>query len=781
MKYSLNWIKRYIDIDIDCTTLFEKLSMCGDEVEGYEEKLSEISNIVIAKIVKIEKHPSADKLHYCDVTDGKINYKIVCGAQNIEKGNIIPLAKIGATLPKGIKIKKSKIRGIESEGMLCSQKELGFGSDHSGIFILNDQYKIGTDFKKYFDDIIFEIEVTPNRPDLLSHYGLSREIGVILFKDAKPLEIEEEIAGKFESPIKVEIRDNSICSFYSLLFVKNIENNKTPDYIKQPLESLGLSSKNLLVDISNYNLLETGHPTHFFDADKIEGNIIVRFAKKGEKCITIDERERELIKSDLVIADEKKIVAIAGIMGCKNSEVDENTKNMAIESAIFNPVMIRRTKRRLEINSDAAYRFERGIDTGSPNISLKRILYLLKKYTSYEGISFPVTVSEKIPAKTEIVLKKENVDKVLGTNIKLDVITKILRFLGFRIEKLLNNSFKVIVPRYRELDVKREIDLIEEVGRIYSYDNIEEKRPYINGKIRRNKFYDFKNLIRNFWAARSAYNVMTLTVSEEELYRNYGYDGQFMKIKNPLNINQNVFAPLIFPRLVRVLIRNLKYKPERLNLFEIGRVFDEREQEKLSLLMYGNQFQANWLTTDNNNTINVQLLKGELVAFFDYIGIENVKFVNCDLPYFLSGNSGKILIDNEEIGYLGRLVPEKVPSNRVEYPILIAELSIKPLFKDELKAFRPFSPYPVVERDISIVFKKGIETGKIIENIKQSGTINLKNVFLLNVYNLSDEEESLTFHLKFQSFKKTLNDKNVDFFVDKIIKTIGEKLNGRLR
>ena len=779
MEYSLKWIKKYIDIDIPERELFEKLSMSGSEVEGYKELLTEIENVCIGKILKIEKHPNADKLQYCDVTDGKETFKVVCGAQNIHEKDIIPFAKIGAKLPGGVKIKKSKIRGVESQGMLCSQKELGFGEDHTGIFILDAQYKVGENFKKYFDDMIFEIEITPNRPDLLSHIGLVREIGALLGKGTRKPAVEE-IRNTVDSPIKVKIEAKDACPRYSAIYISGITNGESTEEITYFIKTMGLNSKGLLVDISNFNLFDIGHPTHFFDADKIDGNITVRFAKKGEKCTTIDKENRVLSNKDLVIADDKKIIALAGVMGCMNSEVDKNTKNLFIESAIFAPSYIRETKKHYGIMSDAAYRFERGVDPEITPFSIKRVVYLLKQNTTFSGTS---NILDSYPGRRDlpiITLKKENVEKILNIDLALDKITDILRSLGYKVEKLINNDIKVLVPSFRSYDTLREIDLIEEIGRIYGFNNVPEIRPYIRGKVRTNVFWDLKFKIRKYLSGRGFYETMTFSLIDETYIKNLGYKGKIKSLSNPLNIEQNIFSPWIFPRLLSVLKGNLKYKNKNIRLFEISHIYDGEEKEAISFLLYGNQELINWRNKEPNE-MDIFNLKGELNAFFDLIGQNDLIYKNEELPFLVKGNSGGIYKGEEYLGFIGMVSPEFLPSKRIEKPVFIAELVLEPLLKKGIVKYTPISQYPAIERDISMIFKKDIQISEIKALIEKNGTVNLREINLMDVYEMNDKEDALMFRLNFQSQRKTLNDKAIEYLMGKIIGSLEEKLSGRLR
>ena len=782
MKYSLNWIKKYIDIELSEDELYKKLTMSGSEVEGCHMLLEDISDIVISKINKIEPHPQADKLQICTVTDGKETYSVVCGATNIQKGQIVPLAKIGASLPGNMKIKRSKIRGIESEGMLCSTKELGLGTDHEGIFILKSDLKKGKSFKDYFDDTVFEIEITPNRPDLLSHYGLSREIAAITGKRARPLEIVDSIVGNTESPIRVEIRDLDACPKYLLLYVKNIENPSSPQDIKNALIAMDTNPKSLLVDLSNYNLFETGHPTHFFDADKIQGNIIVRFARKGEKTITLDGEERVLQSTDLVIADEKKILAIAGVIGCANSEVSDSTKNIAIESAVFKPALIRKTKNRLGIKSDAAYRYERGVDINAPETSLKRIMKHFREYTTFEANSNVIDVSAPVPAVRDIVLKEQTIKSILGVSLESSEITNILLRLGFKIEKLLESSMKVTVPTFRYHDIEREIDLVEEVGRIYSFERIPAARPYIRGPLVLNKYRDFKDDLKHVIAGRGFHETVTLTVSEDKLYQSYGYQEDMLQITNPLNISQNVFAPLIFPRLINVLIRNLKYRPEQLGFFEIGNVFSGEEKERISILMYGKRWGNNWITGSEEKIAGLFDLKGELSAIFNYLDIKDkIEYQNVDMPYFVPGRSGEILLDGAHIGWLGQVEPDNIPSKRIKYPVLSAEFDLKALYSDEIITYEHFSMFPEIERDLAVVFPDQPVNAEVISAISSAAGEMLTSIELKDVYKLKTKAFSMMYRLTFQSGKKTLKDKQVDYFMTQIIKRIEGDFDAKLR
>ncbi len=781
MKYSMNWLKRYIEFDTPHTELFERLSMTGSEVEGFKEKFEDMENVVIGKILKIEAVPDSDKIRYCSVTDGKEEYNVVCGAPNIKEGDVVPFALTGARLPGGMKIKKTKIRGLESQGMMCSKKELGMGADHTGIFILDEKYALGSDFKGYFNDIVFEIEVTPNRPDLLSHYGLAREVGALVRKKPNPVPRDEEIRGKYESPVKVEVRAPEACTRYALLYVKNVQNSPSPPEIREALESMGMTSKDLLVDISNFNLFEGGHPTHFFDADRIAGKIIIRFAAENEKCVTIDKEERTLTVSDLVIADEEKVLAIAGVIGCLGSEVTENTVNIAIESAVFTPSFIRRTKQRLGIDSDAAYRFERGVDPEAPLASLGRIVYLLKQYTKFESLGNIVDTLRSAYSHPGIIVKNETLERILSVKLEPERICEILSYLSFKCEKLINGDFRIGVPSFRAADMKHEYDVIEEVGRIYGYAQVEPKRPYIRSPAGLNPYFSFKEKVRNHFVSRGYLETLNISICDEDAFKAYGYTGDFTKVVNPLNQNLAVLAPSLFPRLIGVLVKNMKYNPSSLKLFEIGNVFGGKsETEVVSLVLYGNYFDENWASRKKTLECDLFTLKGEIAAFFDLTG-NTAEFGECSEPFYTAGSACSVLLNGEKIGHFGIIEKSRIGSKRVPRSVAAAEFSLKPLFKCEDDVYTGYSVFQKASRDITMVFPAGVVSGDIMKTLKASAGRDLKSAVLFDIFEIPKGGTALTFRMTFQSSKKTLSDSDIDSAVGAVIKKLKERFNAELR
>ncbi|MDD3627892.1 MAG: phenylalanine--tRNA ligase subunit beta, partial [bacterium] len=613
MKLSLNWLNDYIPIrDMDYVEVAQKMIMFGFEDTRFDRELESLEDVVVGKILKIERHPNADKLSYCQVDSGTGVLNIVCGATNIQEGNIVPLALEGAKLPNGVILKKSKIRGVESQGMMCSQKELQYGSDASGIFILPQEWEVGKQVKDYLNDYIVSYEVKSNRPDLLSHVGVSRELSGLLSLPFLFPYIESD--SDFISDVKIEIENAEDCGRYVGKVIQGVEVKESGDLIRFRMNALGLQPRNNIVDISNYVLFELGHPVHIFDKDKIEGGkVIVRRAKQGEEITLLDGNQYKLDDTILVIADAVKPLAVAGIMGGLDSAVTFETKNIFIESAHFNPVLIRRGAKKLGLQTDASYRFERGTDIKGLETVADRVAYLVKK-ESHGQISANIdVVKTKLPEEKVITIRVSRTNQILGAELSKGEIIKMLSDLHFKYIKDADDNIDFQIPDYRQ-DVYREIDLIEEVGKLFGYNNLNTTLPKLGIKDRRpNHQFEFNSLLREVLVGLGLTEVINISIFTEDNLKYYSNTENLITIRNPVGQFLNKLRPTLLTGLVRNLNRNLNRGRDSVKIFEIGSIFNKSEDsdlesESLSILLSGDFNEVHW--REKKREVNFFDLKG---------------------------------------------------------------------------------------------------------------------------------------------------------------------------
>ncbi|HPI04092.1 MAG TPA: phenylalanine--tRNA ligase subunit beta, partial [Candidatus Goldiibacteriota bacterium] len=586
MLASYNWIKEYIDIDVPAADFASKLYMSGLACEEIIEKKPETSGVVIAKILKIEKHPNADKLSYCDVTDGAQTYKVVCGAPNIKEGQTVPLAKLGATLPGGVTIKRTKIRGIESEGMMCSGRELGLGDDHSGILLLDEnKYALGTEFSPVKNDAIFNFEITPNRPDLLCILGISRLASAVYKKPVKTPSCalkDAYIDPKLDinALLKVENRSAERCPRYAARIIQGVTIKDSPDWLKEKLISAGVRPINNVVDVTNFVLLELNQPLHAFDLAKLKGGkIIIRTAAKGEKITALDGKTYEPKETDLMIADAENPAAIAGVMGGEHYSVTSETKTVVIESACFHPGSVRKTSRSLGIKSDSSYRFERGIDIDNTINALNRAVSLIIETSGGTASRDVIDVYPVKAAPKTVTMRFEKLNKTIGINLTPEAASAVVKDLGFQIISCGADSMAVTIPGYR-VDMEKEIDLIEDIAQIYGYDNLPLSMPLspvsmgsrpglevFTGKVRSVMVsYGFSQAIN--------YSFMNKKLLKELKAESFSHPTP-AAIANPFNEEESHMKTTMIPDMIKNLIFNYNKENENIHLFETANVFSK--------------------------------------------------------------------------------------------------------------------------------------------------------------------------------------------------------------
>lgn len=782
MRISLNWLKEFVDIDVSSDELAYRLTMAGIETQAVKN-VSIDKNVVVAKILSVEKHPNADKLSVCEVTDGQNNYKIVCGAKNIKSGDVVPLAKIGAGLPAG-EIKKAVIRGVESQGMLCSPVELKAGGDASGIFILPADAKPGLTLDEYLNsDSYIETVITINRGDCLSVFGVAREIAAVFNKKIK--KGIKDYGVKPKNIFPVEVRNPEKCPRYTGFIIKNVKVGSSPKWLVDRLTNCGLRPVNNIVDITNYILLEYGHPLHAFDIDKLKSKIIVRNAKQQEKIFALDNNEYPLDGEMLVIADTVAPVAIAGVIGGTPASVTDATKNIFLEAAYFDPISTRKTSRKLAVATDSSYRFIRGID--AKNVSNIGMLAaeMIREICAGEIVDGAVDIYPAPPEPVKIELDINRTNKILGAEISIEEIQNILTRLGFAHSlPAAPRSLSVTVPSHRN-DVKDEIDLVEEIARIYGYNNIKTKdrisfRTNVSAADKTEQIID---RIKDIAVSAGFFETINYNfVSKKDLLKLKLKESGW-EIKNPISMAEPFLTTSLIPQLIKNAAGNFNRGKKDIKFFEVGRVFLEKEKTFFSGVAAG-QLSGWW--KEKASAVDFYFLKGFIEAVFNGLGISCYRFERSDNETFHKNKSVKIKISNKTAGCFGLLAPDIKTELDLKTDLYVFEIALDELvdFTGFGKKYAPVTKYPSVERDLAIEVPQNFSAGEITRVIKKEGADMLSGIKLFDFYEgvqIKEGHKSLAFRMTFINKERTLKDEEVNYAVKKIISQIEKKFNAKTR
>ncbi len=814
MKISLNWLRRYVDIAISPEELVKGLVSIGFDIEGVENQAEKLKNFVIGKVIERKKHPNADKLTVCKVDTGESELQnIVCGAPNVDAGQFVCVALQGAIIPNGeFEIKKSKIRGELSEGMICSAKEMNLGNDHEGIMVLSkeqrakskeqsEDLKIGSSFAEYIgaDDVVIDIGVTPNRGDLLSHVGVAREVASITNYELRitnvGLENLKRNDSKIEKEIEVEIKNAEGCYRYCGIVVKNVMVKESPDWLKKHLLAVGLRPINNIVDVTNFVMMECGQPLHAFDVSKIAGKkIIVKSAGKTKKFKTLDGKERELREDVLLICDSEKPVALAGIMGGENSEISESTKDVFIESAYFEPVLTRKSSKFLGLQTDSSYRFERGVDIDRVDWACKRAAEMIAEFSDGEIVNAMI---DNYPNKLEqrvVGLRVERVEKILGMKIGIEKIVELLGKIGIvevkrdtGIASPDKSGSQFSIPNWRREDLQSEIDLIEEITRLNGYDKIEpaefDKITY-DIKQYANDEFDFERRLKEHFIARGFKEIISNTLVDEKQLKEF--DENYIRLVNPSTSEMNVLRTNLFTDALNVVKHNLNFKEKTLKLMESGNVMyydDEKkklvQQKQLSLLLCGN-FDGNNFK-DKPSEFTIFDMKSELNLLLSKLNVENIKF-NC---YNYDGkfeHSLEFFSNNRKISRIARIDSAILKKFDVQKGVIVCEIYLDELhsLSNLERKFKEYSKFPPVLRDLSVVVDRGVNAGEIRDVMLSLKDVMLKEAELYDIYSI-EGKMSYTFELKFQSDDRTLTDEEINSIQEKIVNSLNKKLKAELR
>lgn len=786
MKLSTNFLKDYIDIDVDEKQLAEDMTRVGNEYDS-ASNLINATKLVIGQITECEPHPDSDHLHLCKVNIGTEVLDIVCGAPNARTGLKVIVALDGAVLPEKT-IKKGMIRGQESNGMLCSIAELGLEhkflkpEDSEGIAELGEDAEIGGDPIKYLqmDDGVIDFELTANRGDLLSILGMAYEVGAIYDKKVKEVDLKHKESGEdINKTFKTEVKTEN-CSKLLVKKVENVKIEESPIFIKNRLIASGIRPINNVVDISNYVMLELGQPLHFYDADKLGNKLVVRMAEDGEKLTTLDNVERTLTSEDIVIADATHGVGLAGVMGGLETEVEPDTKNIIIESAIFDSVKVRKTSKKI-VRSEASNRFEKGLDPERTTMAIERACKLLEEYAGGTVVTGTVEYDKTNNKEKEIEITFKNINDVLGTVIPNEEILNVFRKLGFSY-KVNGEKIKVTVPT-RRLDISIKEDLIEEVSRIYGVDNIEGKLPIV--PMRKGSYDKTQREIRNKMIALGLKETLTYVLINDKEVNGYTLDKfEPLKLLDPITEDRNTLRYSMIPSLYKVYEYNKAREQKDISIFEIGKGFYKKgevygEDTKLCVLMSGKYSTG----LNNNKTVDFYVIKGIAEEVLDYLGYSGrYSFMKQEMPKEMHpGQSAMINVNGSNIGMIGKIHPSVTKDD-----VYVLEINLDELFTKKVgkMKYKEFSKFPSINKDIALVVDKKSVSKDIEKVIKSAGGSLLTNIEVFDVYTgvgVGIDKKSIAYSLTFSDMKKTLTDEEINGLMDKIIDAVSKKCGAELR
>ena len=787
MKLSTNFVKDYVDIDVDVKQLAEDMTRVGNEYDS-AEKLINATKLIIGEIIECKEHPDSDHLHLCKVNIGKEVLDIVCGAPNARTGIKVIVALVGAELPDKT-IKKGMIRGQESNGMMCSIAELGLESkflkpeDKDGIAELGEDAVVGEDPIKYLglDDGVIDFELTANRGDLLSILGMAYEIGAIYDKPVKEVELEHKETGEdINKTFSIDIKTDN-CKMFLVKKVEDVKIKESPAFIKNRLIASGIRPINNVVDISNYVMLELGQPLHFYDADRLGNKIVVRMAEEGEKLTTLDDIERDLSSEDIVIADATHGVGLAGVMGGLETEVEEDTKNVIIESAIFDSVKVRKTSKKI-LRSEASNRFEKGIDPKRTYMAIERACRLLEKYADGKVITGIVKYDKTDAKDKEIEIKFKDVNDVLGTVIPNEEILNVFRKLGFTYT---SDSEKAIVKvPSRRLDISIKEDLIEEVSRIYGVDNIEGKLPVV--PMRKGSYDKTQREIRNKMISLGLNETLSYILINDKEVRNYTLDEfEPLKLLDPITEDRNTLRYSMIPSLYKIYEYNNAREQKDISIFEIGKGFYKKgevygEDTKLCVLMTGKYLLG---IENNKNNVDFYVIKGVAEEILEYLGYENrYSFIKEQMPKEMHpGQSAYINVNGTNVGIIGKIHPSITKEDVYVLEINLDELLQKKVGKMK---YKEISKFPSIKKDLAFVVNKNMISKDIEKVIKNAGGSLLTKIEVFDVYkgsNLPEDKKSIAYSLTFLDNKKTLTDEEINNIMNKIIENVTTRCNAEIR
>ena len=790
MKFSEQWLREWVQPEITTQELVDQLTLAGLEVDGAEPVAGEFSGVVVGQVVSREQHPDADKLSLCQVTDGTENFQIVCGAANVREGLKIPFAKIGAELPGGFKIKKAKLRGVESFGMLCAEAELGMADSSDGLMELPDSAPVGMDFREYLnlDDTVVEVDLTPNRADCLSIAGLAREVGVLSKVAVSGPDIQA-VAPVISDAPSIEVAAPQACPRYLGRVVRGVKvNAETPLWMVEKLRRSGIRSIDPVVDITNYVLLELGQPMHAFDLKCVQGGIRVRMAEQGEKLTLLDGQEIELNADTLLIADHEKPLALAGVMGGEFSGVSGDTQDLLLEAAFFNPIAIAGRARNYGLHTDSSHRFERGVDYNLARTAMERATQLVIDICGGQpGPVSEVTSEQDLPQAATITLRKSRIEQILSLTLPDAEVEDILVRLGMQVETV-EGGWKAIAPGYR-FDMAIEADLIEELARIYGYNRLPVRTPAAATPLAKapESRLPLRDLRRQL-IARGYQEAITYSFVEPSVQKALDPEREALALLNPISADMSVMRTTLWAGLVTAADYNLKRQQPRVRLFETGLRFvpsDDGLQQipTLAMLICGNRLPQSW--TENESAADFFDLKGDVEALFARGGQASAyRFEVAQHPALHPGQSARILKNGQPIGWIGALHPSTQKALGIKQTLLVAEMDLDAVRDIAVPTFGELSKFPEMRRDLALVVDQSVQVDQVFDAIRSAAGEYLKKLNLFDVYvgkGIDPDRKSLALGLTWQHPSRTLTDEEVNDSVNAVLAQLSESTGATLR
>ncbi len=800
MKFSESWLREYVNPDLSTQELVDQLTMAGLEVDGFEPVASEFSKVVVGEIISVEAHPDADKLVVCKVSTGTEELQVVCGAPNARAGLKTPFALVGAKL-EDFKIKKAKLRGVESFGMLCSERELGISDSHDGLMELPEDAPVGENIRDYLelDDSIFDLDLTPNRSDCLGMLGLSRETGVINALDVNSLEVAS-VAAVTEETFPVELNAGEACPRFVGRVIKGIRlEAETPLWMKEKLRRCDVRSIDPVVDVTNYVMLELGQPMHAYDLAKLSGKIVVRQSASGETVTLLDGSEIELNAGTLLITDDSGPIGVAGIMGGLSTSVSETTNDIYLESAFFAPKAISGRARSYGLNTDASHRFERGVDWQGQSRAIERATELLVAIAGGEaGPTTETALENKLPETPNVSLRLHRVKKLLGVDVDAGLVDDILTRLGFEHDQTKTDDdivWRVKSPSHR-FDIAIEADLIEEICRVYGYNNLPVRTPKTNltmAPVQEGQLSAYQ--IKEQLVARGYQEAITYSFVDPTVQNILDPEHSPIGLENPISVEMAVMRTTLWSGLVKSLIHNINRQQSRVRLFECGLRFlqppnktdlemaDITQERMLAGIAFGSRRQESW--GNSSQPIDFFDTKGDLESVLALTGApDDFVFEAGQHPALHPGQTARIIRGEETIGFMGLMDPRVQKSLDIEQNVYLFELQLDALLSRHVPEAKNLSKFPEVRRDIAIIVKNGVSANEINACVNSCQISALQNLMLFDVFQgkgIDPNRKSVALGLTFQHSSCTLTDDEINGFVDEILEALTTKLGASLR
>jgi len=791
VKFSENWVKEWVQVDVSTSELTHQLTMAGLEVDGVEPVVPDFTGVVVGEVRSVDAHSNADALQVCAVDVGESEHlQIVCGAKNVTLGMKVPTAKVGAKLPGNFKIKKAKLRGVPSFGMLCAATELGLAEQSEGLLVLPNDAPIGQDVRDYLmlNDVSIDVDLTPNRGDCLSVRGIARELGVLYQKPV--VEPEMQICTAIsEALFPVEVRVPESCPRYLGRVIRQVNPDAvTPMWMQEKLRRSGVRSLGALVDITNYVLLELGQPMHAFDLGKLEAKLTVRMASDGEQVTLLDGQEKVLSPSALVIADEQGPVALAGIMGGARTAVDSQTQHIFLECAYFSPLAIVGKGREYGIQTDSSHRFERGVDWQLQEQAMHRASALIQSIVGGEfGPILDITASEYLPQMSTIILQRQTLDQMLGVSIAPERVTDMLNRLGLAVEAS-DEGWQVVAPSYR-FDLQIEADLVEEVARIYGYDNLPTSQIHTPLSLHavpetEVSLGDMKQVL----VGRGFQEAITYSFVHPDIQQCVEPELTEIVVANPLSQDLSVMRTGLWAGLLETMLYNRKRQQTRIRLFESGLRFIEvkgeiQQDNRLAGLITGGVQSEQW--HEKMRHVDFFDMKADVSSVLSLVdGADAFMFKKETHPALHPGQSARIYRHNRAIGWVGMIHPKLEQQLGLGQTVFVFDLCVAEISQSPLPKYQPLSKYPSIRRDISIIVNEAITFEQVSLTIKNIQNPDLKETILFDVYrgqNLGSGQKSLAIGLILQNEAQTLTDETVDTITQAVVKMLSDKLGATLR